>query len=117
METLRKQLILQQGIGLRLGWVVANCPTAPVGIILLMPPLGCKLKQPSLCENDKIQSEISKLGLNEIKYKINKSIPEVDNRTRTVEPALHIRRDGTIWGQDTSGEIINFDTKQNLTLW
>lgn len=94
-----------------LEWIAANCPDAPVGILPLMPPNNTTLKPPRKNECDKIKSEVQRLGLSEIDYVISNTLPNVEATTRTVESALHIRRDGSIAVQDTSGEILDILNK------
>jgi putative pyruvate formate lyase activating enzyme len=94
-----------------LEWIAVNCPDAPVGILPLMPPANTKLKPPHQNECDKIKSKVQRLGLIKIDYVINNTLPSVGATTRTIESALHIRRDGSIAVQDTSSEILNILNK------
>ena len=94
-----------------LEWIAANCPEAPVAILPLMPPVGTTLKTPLKKEFKKIESELKRLALTKMDYIISDTLPEVGATTRTVESALHIRRDGSIAVQDTSGEILKILNK------
>ena len=94
-----------------LEWIATNCPDAPVSILPLMPPANTKLKAPGQNERIKIKSKIQQLGLSEMDYVIDNTLPNVGVKTRTVESALHIRRDGSIAVQDTSSEILDILNK------
>jgi putative pyruvate formate lyase activating enzyme len=90
-----------------LKWVAENCPDSPVGIMSLMPPPNTKLAPPTPAEYAEIDSEIQRLGLEKVNYVIDSSLTELGNPDKTAESALHIRRDGSIAVQDTSGAIFN----------
>ncbi|MFA7231969.1 MAG: radical SAM protein [Victivallaceae bacterium] len=94
-----------------LEWVAANCPEFPVSILELMPTENTSLQSPSSHENELINAELNRLGLKKIHYTINHELPRVNIKTRTVESILHIRRDGSIAVQDTTGEIIDMLNK------
>lgn len=94
-----------------LEWIAANCPDAPIGILPLMPPSDSRLKAPAPNEYNKIKAEVRHLGLSQIDYLISNTLPKVGAATRTVESALHIRRDGSIAVQDTPDEILNILNK------
>jgi len=94
-----------------LKWIAKNCPGASVGILPLMPLNNTKLKPPKQNECTKIKSEIKRLKLDKIDYVISNTLTKVKATTRTVESALHIRRDGSIAVQDTPEEILNILNK------